>query len=78
MPVAPFAVFAYRESMEVHFPPDLQAQIDQILNETGCTPEELVADAMAGYAAELVKTREMLNSRYDDMKSGGGETHSRR
>jgi hypothetical protein len=25
---------------------------------------------MAGYVAELVQTREMLNSRYDDLKSG--------
>jgi hypothetical protein len=25
---------------------------------------------MAGYVTELVQTREMLNSRYDDLKSG--------
>jgi hypothetical protein len=25
---------------------------------------------MAGYVAELAQTREMLNSRYDDLKSG--------
>jgi hypothetical protein len=25
---------------------------------------------MAGYVAELAETREMLNSRYDDLKSG--------
>jgi hypothetical protein len=38
--------------------------------ETGCAPDKLVEDAMAGYVAELVETREMLNSRYDDLKSG--------
>ena len=26
---------------------------------------------MAGYIPELAKTRDMLNSRYDDLKSGG-------
>jgi hypothetical protein len=30
----------------------------------------LVEDAMAGYFEELTQTREMLNSRYDDLKSG--------
>jgi hypothetical protein len=30
----------------------------------------LVEDAIAGYVCELVETREMLNSRYDDLKSG--------
>ena len=56
--------------MEVHFAPELQAKIDQLLSETGYTPDQLVEDAMAGYVPELAKTREMLNSRYDDLKSG--------
>ena len=56
--------------MEVHFPPDLQAKIDQLVLETGRAPDKLLEDAMAGYVAELVQTREMLNSRYDDLKSG--------
>ncbi|HCC59204.1 MAG TPA: hypothetical protein DEQ47_18475 [Solibacterales bacterium] len=56
--------------MEVHFTPDLQAQIDQLITETGRTPDKLIEDAMAGYVAELVQTRQMLNDRYDDLKSG--------
>ena len=56
--------------MEVHFAPDVQAKIDQLVSETGRTPDKLLADAMAGYVAELAETREMLNSRYDDLKSG--------
>jgi predicted transcriptional regulator len=56
--------------MEVNFAPDLQARIDQLVIETGRTPDKLIEDAMAGYVAELVETREMLNSRYDDLKSG--------
>jgi hypothetical protein len=56
--------------MEVHFAPDLQAKIDQLVSETGYAPDKLVEDAMAGYVAELAETREMLNSRYYDLKSG--------
>ena len=56
--------------MEVHFAPELQAKIDQLVMETGRAPDQLLEDAMAGYVAELVETREMLNSRYDDLKSG--------
>ena len=68
--VASLPVFAYLEGMEVHFAPDLQAKIDELVTETGYAPDKLVADAMAGYVAELAATREMLNSRYDDLKSG--------
>jgi len=56
--------------MEVHFTPDLQAKIDQLVVETGRAADKLLADAMAGYVVELAETREMLNSRYDDLKSG--------
>lgn len=56
--------------MEVHFAPDLQAKLDELVIETGLTPAELVADAMAGYVAELSQAREMLDSRYDTLKSG--------
>jgi hypothetical protein len=49
--------------MEVHFAPELQAKIDQLA-------EKLIADALTGYVAELTQTREMLDSRYDDLKSG--------
>lgn len=56
--------------MEVQFAPELQAKIDQLVVETGHTPRELLEDAMAGYVAELAGTREMLNYRYDDLKSG--------
>ena len=57
--------------MDVHLNnPDLQAKLDRWVTETGRDPDELVEDAMAGYFDELARTREMLNSRYDDLKSG--------
>jgi hypothetical protein len=56
--------------MEVHFAPELQAKLDRLVIETGCPVEKLIEDALAGYVPELAQTREMLDSRYDDLKSG--------
>lgn len=58
------------KSMEVHFAPNLQAKLDRLAAETGRPTAELVEDAVAGYLEELVQAREMLDSRYDDLKSG--------
>ena len=56
--------------MEVHLNPDLQAKLDKLATETGRPRDELVEDAVAGYFAELAGVLEMLNNRYDDLKSG--------
>lgn len=56
--------------MEVNFKPDLQAKLDELATETGRPSDELVEDAVAGYFDELARTQGMLNSRYDDLKSG--------
>jgi hypothetical protein len=50
--------------------PDIQAKIDRWVAETGRGPDELIEDAIAGYFQELSQTQEMLNRRYDDLKSG--------
>ena len=63
-------VFRTLNAMEVHFNPDLQAKLDKLATETGRPTGELVEDAVLGYFDELAKTRETLNSRYDDLKSG--------
>ncbi|HEV1285763.1 MAG TPA: hypothetical protein VNU44_10640 [Bryobacteraceae bacterium] len=55
--------------MEVHFAPELQAEIDRLVTESGCAPEKLIEDALAGYVTDLARTRKMLDSRYDDLKS---------
>ena len=55
--------------MEVHFAPDLQAKIDQLVIETGRAPDKLLEDAMAGYLQELAQVRDELDSRYDELKS---------
>jgi predicted transcriptional regulator len=56
--------------MEVHFAPELQAKFDRLVTETGCAPEKLIEDALAAYFDELAAAREMLDSRYDDLKTG--------
>jgi putative addiction module component (TIGR02574 family) len=56
--------------MELHLAPELQAEVDRLLTETGCSPEQLVEDALAIYFAEAAAMRETLDSRYDDLKSG--------
>jgi hypothetical protein len=56
--------------MEVHLAPELQAKIDRLVVETGCPVEQLIEDALAGYVADLAQIREMLDSRYDDLKNG--------
>jgi hypothetical protein len=59
------------KGMDVHLTnPDLQAKLDRWVTETGRGPDELVEDAMAGYFDELARTRQVLDSRYDDLKSG--------
>ncbi|HSS97839.1 MAG TPA: hypothetical protein VLK33_12450 [Terriglobales bacterium] len=56
--------------MEVNFRPETESRIQELAAKTGRAPDELVEDAMAGYLQELAQTREILDSRYDDLKSG--------
>ena len=71
----PFGPFAHRRSssytrpMEVYFAPDLQSRIDQLVLETGRPANSLLEDALAGYVPELAQTRDLLDRRYDDLKS---------
>ena len=56
--------------MEVHFTSDVQAKLDRLAMDTGRPANELLQDALAGYFEELAETRQVLDSRYDDLKSG--------
>ena len=56
--------------MEVHFTPDVEAKLNALATETGRTADEFVQDAVAGYFEELAQVRAMLDSRYDEIKSG--------
>jgi Arc/MetJ-type ribon-helix-helix transcriptional regulator len=56
--------------MEVHFAPEVEKQLHDLATQTGRRTDELLQDALAVYLDELAQTREMLNTRYDDLKSG--------
>ena len=57
--------------MEVHFTPETERKLRDLAAQSGGgTADKLVQDVVEGYFNELAQTREMLNSRYDDLKSG--------
>ena len=56
--------------MEVHFRPETESRLQELAAKTGRAPDDLIEDAMAGYLQELAQVREMLDSRYDEFKSG--------
>jgi len=56
--------------MEIQFPPDVEKRLNDLAMESGRRADQVVLDALAGYFEEVAETRQMLNSRYDDLKSG--------
>jgi predicted transcriptional regulator len=56
--------------MEVHFRPETESRLQELATKSGRAPNDLIEDAMAGYLPELAQVREMLDGRYDDLKSG--------
>ncbi len=58
------------KAMEIHFTPDVEKKLNDLAAQSGRRTDDLLLDALAGYFDELVETRGMLNSRYDELKSG--------
>jgi predicted DNA-binding protein len=56
--------------MDVHFRPETESRLQELVDKTGRPADDLVEDAVAGYLQELGGVREMLDSRYDDLKTG--------
>jgi predicted transcriptional regulator len=56
--------------MEVHIKPETQSRLTELASKSGRATDDLVEDALAGYLAEVTEVREMLDGRYDDIKSG--------
>jgi hypothetical protein len=71
-PTLPHARFSRTlKGMEVHFAPETEKKLKDLAAQAGRgTADELVRDVVEGYFDELAQTREMLGSRYDDLKSG--------
>jgi hypothetical protein len=57
-------------TMEVNFTPETQAKLDQMARDTGRRSDELLEDAVIGLYDDLALTRETLDRRYGDLKSG--------
>jgi len=57
-------------AVELHLKPQTESLLQELAAKTGRPPADLVEDAMAGYLEELGETRAMLDSRYDDLRSG--------
>ena len=58
------------KAMEVHLAPDVEKKLNELAEQSGRATDQLLQDALAGYLDELAQTRDVLNSRYDDLKSG--------
>jgi predicted transcriptional regulator len=56
--------------VEVRLKPETESRLQELAAQTGRAPDELVEDAMVGYLQGLAHTGQMLDSRYDDIKSG--------
>ena len=56
--------------VKVNFKPETESRLQELAAKTGRAPDDLVEDALAGYLQELSRVREMLDSRYDDLKRG--------
>jgi predicted transcriptional regulator len=56
--------------MEVHFRPETESRLQELASKSGRPASDLIEDAMAAYLHEVTQIREMLDSRYDDLKSG--------
>ncbi len=53
----------------MHFSPETEKKLKELSLQSGRRTDDLVEDAMAGYVDEVLQAREMLDSRYDDLKS---------
>jgi predicted transcriptional regulator len=56
--------------MEVHLRPETESRLQELATKSGRAPNDLIEDAMAAYLQELAQVRDMLDGRYDDLKSG--------
>jgi predicted DNA-binding protein len=56
--------------MEVRLKPDTESRLNELASQSGRPTDELLEDAMAGYLAEVAQVRSLLDTRYDDIKSG--------
>ena len=57
-------------AMEVHLTPETEKKLNVLAMQSGRRTNDLVEDAMAGYFDEVARTRDVLDRRFDDLRSG--------
>lgn len=57
--------------MEVHLKPETESRLNELASSSGRPTDDLVEDAMAAYLTEVAEVRNMLDSRYDEIRNGG-------
>jgi predicted DNA-binding protein len=60
--------------MEVRLKPETESRLNELASKSGRRTDELVEDGMAGYLNEVADVRNMLDARYDEIKSSRVET----
>jgi len=70
VPFLPEAFFPILKAMEVHFTPDVEKKLNDLAAQSGRRTDEVLQDALAAYLEELAQTRDLLDSRYDELKTG--------
>jgi predicted DNA-binding protein len=56
--------------MEIHLKPETESRLNELASKSGRPTDDLVEDAMAAYLIEVAELRNLLENRYDDIKSG--------
>lgn len=56
--------------MEVRLKPETESRLNDLAAKSGRPTDDLVEDAMAAYLTEVAELRAVLDSRYDEIKSG--------
>jgi hypothetical protein len=56
--------------MNLHLKPETELRLNELASNSGCTADDLVEDALAGYLSEVAALRQTLDDRYDELKSG--------
>jgi predicted DNA-binding protein len=56
--------------MEIRLKPETESRLNELASKSGRRTDDLVEDAMAAYLIEVAELRNMLDGRYDDIKSG--------
>lgn len=55
--------------MEVRLKPETESRLNELASKSGRPTDDLVEDAMAAYLSEVAEVRNLLDNRYDDIKS---------